>query len=161
MDFSYSKFSPSLIILACLIVIGVASFPLGTIMKDTGILFTVGIVDMISVIVLFVFGISPLLTNHSVTDNFLMLRQGLYFSAEIPLIEVEDIGVWSGKAKGLGISFDKENERLYVVTRNENLVRIVLKERRRFGARRMKTREVVINVDDPKRFVYEIAKRID
>lgn len=161
LNFSYSRYSPMLIVLFTLIVICIASFPSSqSISREGNALLILGLIDATAIIILAVFGISPLLTCHTVTDNYILLRQGIYFVARIQLEDIERIEVWGGKAKGLGVSCEKENLRLYVVTRNEGLVRLVLKENRRLGLLfKNDVTDIVVNVNEPKRFVSLVSER--
>ena len=78
-----------------------------------------------------VFGISPLLTQHWLTRSRLILRQGWYFRAILPLREVRSIRPYDGAAK-VGLRGDLARGTLYVTGSKVGLVDLELATPRRF-----------------------------
>lgn len=108
---------------------------------------------------LWVVGASPLLTKHELLRSRVILRQGWYFKAILPLEDAEEIGPWDGDPKfGLRISLARRC--LFVVGSGQGLVSIRLRDPRRFSqVLFLKAREIVFDVDDRDRFLAAIGER--
>lgn len=78
-----------------------------------------------------VFGLSPLLTNHWLTRSRLILRQGWYFRAILPLREVRSVRAFDGDAK-VGLRGDLGGRTIYVTGSKVGLVALELVAPRRF-----------------------------
>jgi len=109
---------------------------------------------------LLVVGLSPLLTRHTLTGSRLILRQGWYFRAALPLGDAESIGPYDGEAKyGLRLAIGRRT--LFVVGSTANLVGFRLKEPRRFPqVLFLKATEVVFDVDDRDAFLAAVEDRV-
>lgn len=108
-----------------------------------------------------VVGLSPLLTEHRLTRSRIILRQGWYFRAVLPLEEAESIGPWDGEPK-YGLRFPLGGGRLYVVGSRENLVAVRLQEPRRFPqVLFLRAKEIVFDVDDRDAFLEAVAARVE
>ncbi len=113
----------------------------------------ISIITVLFISILLVFGISPLLTKHQIAEDKIILRQGLYFKAVVPLGNIRDIKSTDINAK-IGIKFSLTKPILYVTTSRIGLISIKLKGQRRFGyAWWKRADEIIFNVDDPKRFI--------
>ena len=111
------------------------------------------IIAVLFIFILLVFGISPLITKHQIVEGKIILRQGLYFKAVVPLENVKCIGFTDINAK-IGIKFSLTKPILYITTSKIGLISIKLKGQRRFGyAWWKRADEIIFNVDDPKRFI--------
>ncbi len=100
-----------------------------------------------------VFGISPLLTRHWLTRSRLILRQGWYFRAILPLREVRSIRPYDGEAK-VGLRGDLARRTLYVTGSKVGLVALELDAPRRFWQVLFATaNRVVFDVTTPERFL--------
>ncbi|MGD1061379.1 MAG: hypothetical protein ABR879_07965 [Methanomassiliicoccales archaeon] len=87
---------------------------------------------VITLLLLFVVGISPFLTEHELTDHELILRQGLLFKATIPLRDIRGVKeIERGPAK-TGVFFDYLGTAIHVTTQRNNLILIELRSTRRF-----------------------------
>lgn len=108
---------------------------------------------------LLVVGISPLLTDHWLTSTRLILRQGWYFRAIVPLRSITSTVPFEGKPK-LGLSAPWGRRRLYVSGSKEGLVAVRLARPRRFwqvlGA---EIDEIVFDVHQRERFLEAFAAR--
>ncbi|MEK6911837.1 MAG: hypothetical protein AABX36_03430 [Candidatus Thermoplasmatota archaeon] len=108
---------------------------------------------------LVVSGVSPLLTDHWLTTTRLILRQGWYFRAVVPLRSIRSVEPFEGKPK-LGLSAPWGRRRLYVTGSKEGLVAVRLATPRRFwqvlGA---EIDEIVFDVDARERFLAAFAER--
>ena len=119
------------------------------------------IVLLAAVLVVYVLivGLSPLLTHHTLTQSRLILRQGWYFRAALPLGDAESIGPYDGEAKyGLRLALGRRT--LFVVGSTANLVGFRLKEPRRFSqVLFLRATEVVFDVDDRDGFLAAVEER--
>ena len=113
--------------------------------------------------VLFIFGISPLLTQHWLTRSRVILRQGWYFRAAIPLQGIRSIGSAEDLAPHrvpLGIHRPLGRPTLFVTGGRTGLVRIVLARPRRFlQAFGLPASEIVFDVARPKEFLEAFEER--
>jgi len=111
-------------------------------------------------IVLFV--LSPLGTEHWLTRSRLILRQGLYFRAIVPIAEIETIEPAEIHILRvpLGIHRPLSQPALFVTGGRSGLIRIRLVAPRRFWqAFGLLAREIVFDVDDPRRFLDAFEER--
>jgi len=120
----------------------------------------VALIAVLFVLHLAVVGLSPVLTNHELLRSRVILRQGWYFKAIIPLDHAESIGPWDGEAKyGLRLSLGRRT--LFVVGSGQNLVSIRLRAPRRFSqVLFLQAREIVFDVDDRDRFLAAVEERV-
>ncbi len=73
-----------------------------------------------------IFGVSPLLTYHELTEDALVLRQGWYFQLRIPLDQITSASHLERGARKVGVSFQVIGSRLSVTTRRTDLMELVL-----------------------------------
>ena len=117
---------------------------------------------LISIILVLVIGISPIVTNHALTDNELVLRQGWYFRSIIPLDDIRSINVLDRGPRRTGIFFDFKGTSLYVTTQRHNLIRLTLNHPRRFNwALGKKTDQVIFDSLDQRVFLKAMEKKAD
>lgn len=106
-----------------------------------------------------VFGLSPLMTRHWLTRSRLILRQGWYFRAILPLRELRAIVTYDGDAK-VGLRGDLSRRTLYVTGSKVGLVAAELRSPRRFWQVLFASADrVVFDVDGRDRFLGEVAAR--
>lgn len=97
--------------------------------------------------------ISPLLTSHTLSWDNLVLRQGWYFHATIPIREIDSVEEVEEYAK-VGIKFALTGGKLYVTASRYGLVQIQLKEPRRFPfALGKRADRIIIDVERRSKFV--------
>lgn len=77
-------------------------------------------------------GISPLITDHEIENDDLMLRQGWYFHARIPLMEVKKVSKIPRGPTRTGVYFSLRSSTLYVTTRRDDLIEVLLHGKRQF-----------------------------
>lgn len=118
-----------------------------------------GLVGGVFLVYLVFFGLSPLLTKHELLRSRIILRQGWYFRAVVPFEDVKEIVPWDGEPKfGLRITLPRRT--LFVVGSATRLVSIRLREPRRFPqVLFLKSREIVLDVDDRDRFLGAVGER--
>jgi len=87
----------------------------------------------IEALTLIILGVSPLITGHEIRDDVLILRQGWYFRAEIPLEQVAKVVKMERGPKRTGVFFRFRQSTIYVTTQSHDLLRLELKKKRRFG----------------------------
>lgn len=106
-----------------------------------------------------VVGLSPLLTQHTLTRSRIILRQGWYFRAIVPLAEAESISLWDGVPK-YGLRLSVARRTLFVVGSAHNLVSVRLLEPRRFPhVLFLSAKEIVFDVDDRDAFLAAVQQR--
>jgi hypothetical protein len=104
-------------------------------------------------------GLSPMLTNHTLTRSRIILRQGWYFRCVIPFSDAEAIGPYDGDPR-FGLRLSPTRGLLYVVGGRDNLVAVRLKQPRRFAqVLFMTAREIVFDVDDREAFLAAVVER--
>lgn len=108
---------------------------------------------------LVVWGASPLFTTHWLTTSRLILRQGWYFRAVIPLREIVSAEAFDGEPK-LGIRALMGRQRLYVAGSRVGLVAVRLRSPRRFWTVLGATaHEIVFDVDSRDAFLDTFRER--
>ena len=96
-----------------------------------------------------VLGASPILTSHSIDDDMLVLRQGWYFKARVPLGEIEKVERMEKGPKKVGVFFPPFGDAVHVTSRSEGLIVLTLKKERRFAlVLGKKVRRVVFDAVD-------------
>ncbi len=151
-EFSYSKgvFLQRLVlqtIMAMLVVVLLSSFFLKIrLLSSAIILGLLGVYIVIS-------SISPFLTSHTLTSEKLVLRQGWYFKTTIPVEDIESVETTDEPGK-VGVKFSIAYRKVYVTGSKFGLVKITLKEPKRFAmVMGKRAEEVIIDMDDRLRFV--------
>ncbi len=127
--FPYSK-RPFVINLALLVMVLLTIiYLLLTISAD---LLTLMVIVVMGFAFLLVLGISPLFTDHELEDGTLILRQGWYFRARIPLNEIKGVHPLPRGPSRTGVFFSLRTPTMYVTTRKRDLIEIVLRSERSF-----------------------------
>lgn len=112
---------------------------------------------------LIVFVASPLRTAHWLTRSRLILRQGWYFRAIIPLSSIESAGPAEDIRPGrvpLGIHRPLNRLTLYVTCGRSGLITLRLSEPRRFWqSLGLLANEIVFDVREPERFLGAMRER--
>ncbi len=105
-------------------------------------------------IIVLVWGVSPLLTDHQLDEESLTLRQGWYFKASIPLDQIERVERVEKGPIRTGVFFKIIRSALYVTTRRTDLILIHLKQEKRFSwALGKKADRVVFDTKDNRRSI--------
>lgn len=129
--FPYSKqqFILNLVLLVMLIIV----LPL-VLLSIQGIdsLILAGMIGLVIVLIL-VFSVSPILTAHRLSDREIVLKQGVYFRAKIPLDSIRTVRRIDSGPRRTGTWFRIFEKALYVTTRRYDLIEIQLKAEQRFG----------------------------
>lgn len=109
---------------------------------------------------LFVVGLSPMLTKHTLTRSRIILRQGWYFRCVLPFSDAESIGPFDGEPK-YGLRLSPSRGILFVVGGGRNnLISVRLREPRRFAQALFFTaQEIVFDVDDREAFLAAVTER--
>jgi hypothetical protein len=106
-----------------------------------------------------VWGISPLLTTHWITTTRLLLRQGWYFRAVIPMREIESVSKFQGNAP-LGLRAPIGQRRLFATGSKVGLLALKLRNPRRFWAvLGAEVDEIVFDVESPDAFLEAFSGR--
>lgn len=112
------------------------------------------------------FCVSPLLTKHWLTSSRLILRQGWYFRAIIPIREIEairSVETLDSARTPLGIRRPLGRPTLFVTGGRTGLISIRLVEPRRFlQALGLQASEIVFDVTSPRQFLdaYEARRSL-
>jgi hypothetical protein len=78
-------------------------------------------------------GASPFLTDHELHDDRLVLRQGWYFRAVIPLDNIADARMVEAGPRKIGVSFRMNGPVIGVTTRKRQFIEIRLRTPQRFA----------------------------
>lgn len=151
-DFPYGRqqFVMNLLLFIMLLVV----LPLVLLSIQGADLLVVSALMGVVVILVLVFSVSPLLTAHHLHKEKIVLRQGAYFKAEIPMSLVQAVRRVDSGPRRTGTWFRVFDSVLYVTTRRYDLIEIQLKEERRFGwALGKKASRVVFDTTDNGRFL--------
>jgi len=106
-----------------------------------------------------VFGLSPLMTRHWLTRSRLILRQGWYFRAILPLRELRSVAAYEGDPK-IGLRGDLSRRTLFVTGSRVGLVAAEFRTPRRFWQVLFAVADrVVFDVDGRDRLLDEVAVR--
>lgn len=95
--------------------------------------YIMSLVVVLSLAMVFLYGIAPMLTKHSLDNDDLVLRQGVFFKATIPrssIVKVERIEQGPLRT-GAYLVIGKKS--LFVTSRRNDLIRIRLRQPQRFG----------------------------
>lgn len=110
-----------------------------------------------------VFGVTPILTGHWLTRSRVILRQGWYFRAIVPMSDIVSLGTPEDGFLGqvpLGIHRPLVRPVLYVTGGRQGLVVLRLRRARRFWqAFGLMAREIVFDVDDRTRLLEAFEER--
>lgn len=145
-----------MVVLAALVAMSVLltpDFPILTVATIGAIFFAYGLV----------FVVSPLLTEHWLTRSRLILRQGWYFRAVIPLAEIEEIREADDAGQRrlpLGIHRPMGQPTLFVTGGRTGLVSLRLRQPRRFWQSfGLFATDILFDVDDRTRFLDAFEER--
>jgi len=103
----------------------------------------------LEIALLLVLGLSPFFTEHEVLNDILVLRQGWYFRAEVPIHEIRRVSRLTTGPVRTGVFFRLLTSTLFVTTRRTDLIEIELQRKRAFGwALGKKADHIVFDVED-------------
>jgi len=140
--FPYGRQQFAINLLLLLILLAVLPLVLLSI-GDLDAVIVVGFSLMILVLVA-IFGISPMLTAHEIDGERLVLRQGLQFKAVVPLENIRDVRRVDTGPRRTGTWSRSFGSTLYITTRRHDLIQIHLKKRQRFSWAMWKEADVVV-----------------
>jgi len=83
--------------------------------------------------VIFFYGLAPMVTRHSMDEENLILTQGLFFRAKIPLLSIISVEPLESGPKRTGAYLAIRKKTIYVTTRRNDLIIIKLKNKQRFA----------------------------
>jgi hypothetical protein len=107
------------------------------------------VIIVLEVIALAVLGISPLLTTHELADGVLILRQGWYFRADVPIADIRSVERIDRGPARTGVFFRVLSATLFITSRRNDLIELRLRSKRPFGwALGKKADRVVFDVED-------------
>jgi len=111
--------------------------------------FFLAIILLLELALFLVLGLSPLFTEHELLDDVLVLRQGLYFRAQVPIGEIRKVSrLIKGPAR-TGVFFRLLSSTLFVTTRRTDLIEVELQRKRTFGwALGKKADRIVFDVEE-------------
>jgi membrane protein YdbS with pleckstrin-like domain len=156
--FTYSKrpFIANLVLLVVVLITII--YLLLTINAD---LLTLMAIVIMGFVFLTVLGISPWFTDHELEDEALLLRQGWYFRARIPLSDIRAIERVPRGPSRTGVYFRLSSPTLYVTTRRKDLAEIVLREKHPFiWALGKKADRIVFDAEELDALVRSIEARL-
>ena len=116
------------------------------------------------ILVVVIMTILLIVSYHEVTEKNIFIRVGLFFRGKIPFENIKSISKIDIKPFrfGFGIYFSPFKSQIFIITLNDNLVSIKLKNSQRFGwgAFGKKANEIVLNVNKSNEFVDTVLKKI-
>jgi hypothetical protein len=116
----------------------------------------------VSTALVLIVGISPFMTNHVLTENDLVLRQGWLFRSVIPRDEIRSVSALERGPRRTGVFFDFRGTTVYVTTQRHNLIRLTLRSPRRFNwALGKKTDQVVFDSLDQRTFIKAMEPKLE
>jgi len=119
------------------------------------------IVLFLEVAILFLFGITPLLTYHEIIDGQLFLRIGWIFRAIIPISKIERVERIEKGPIRTGVFFRLSRPELFITSRRYNLIGIKLTEKQRFPwALWKKADKIIFDVLDTNTFIDLLETRL-
>ncbi len=158
-NFPYFKTLFHLRLVLVSVMIALVGITISPLFLDVPLNWTAGILGLLFVY-LFFSAISPFLTSHTLTAEELILRQGWYFRAVVPLDEIESVEK-TREFVFTGVKFSILDNKIYVAGSRRGLVKIMLKEARRFVFALGKlANEILIDVRDSDRFVELMNERL-
>jgi len=103
--------------------------------------------------------LTPMMTQHEITGEGIILRQGVLFRATFSFGEIESVELSQARLWILGLFPTGARGRIVLANSNRNLVSIKLKTRRRFGMLLLQSaNEIIIDLEKPGNFV-ELANK--
>ncbi len=121
----------------------------------------IGLFILLFLIYLIVFGISPAMTGHGISDEHLILRQGILFKVEITWKDVQSVERADALSLGYGVTPSFRKPIISMATSKNNAVKIKLKKPRRFMSVLGKLAdEIMIDLNEPDRFIEKAMEHI-
>ena len=158
MSFSYSKSLFFLRLILETIMIALVAVVISPMFLDVPVAWMAGILALLCIYILFS-AVSPFLTSHTLTPYELIVRQGWYFKATIPIEDIESIEP-TDEFVFTGVKFSLMDQKVYVTGSRRGLVKITLKRRRRFiFALGKLAKVVIIDLNNRQRFM-ELATKV-
>ncbi|MCK4445409.1 MAG: hypothetical protein KAW09_12750 [Thermoplasmata archaeon] len=105
--------------------------------------------------------LSPFLTSHTLSSRELVVRQGLYFKATIPIDDIRSVGV-TDEFVFTGVKFAVMEQKIYVTGSRHGLVSIELERQRRFAFALGKLAKVIIiDLKNRQEFVEFLTQQLE
>lgn len=145
-SFPYSRrsFVQNMVFVGAIIPVTLALF----IMVSTDTLYLM-IVLALEGVVFATLGVSPLLTSHELAEGVLILRQGWYFRAEVPISDIRSAERLERGPARTGVFFRLLTATLFVTSRRTDLIELQLRRKRPFRwALGKKADRVVFDVEE-------------
>lgn len=156
--FAYDKFGFRM---TSLLLVLLSSFILGFFLFMGGDALVLIGAMAVCILMIFLYGISPLLSSHYIEDGDLVLNQGVFFKARIPLTNIRSVEALDAGPSRTGVFFLLRRSVLYVTTRRHDLIVIKLVEPRRFGMIfGKKVDQIVFDVLEQERMIEAVRVRI-
>jgi hypothetical protein len=151
-DFPYSKSVFLQRLVLQVIVVMLVAVTLSPLFLGIKLLYSAAILGAILVYIVFS-SLSPFLTSHTLTPEKLILRQGWYFITTIPIGDIESVETTEEPSK-VGVKFSIAYRKVYVTGTKFGLIKIKLKDPKRFPMALGKNAdEVIFDVQDRERFI--------
>ncbi len=158
MNFSYSKNLFFLRLILETVMIALVAVVISPMFLDVPVAWMAGILALLGIYIFFT-AISPFLTSHTLTPHELIVRQGWYFKATLPIEDIESIEP-TDEFVYTGVKFSITDQKVYVTGSRRGLVKITLRRRRRFiFALGKLAKVVIIDLNNRQRFM-EMARQV-
>jgi hypothetical protein len=144
-----------------LLLVLLSSFILGFFLFMGGDVMVLVVVMTVCILMVLLYGISPLMSSHFIEDANLVLNQGVFFKARIPFAKIRSVEPLDSGPSRTGVFFLIRRSVLYVTTRRHDLIVIKLEESRRFGMIfGKKVDQIVFDVMEQEKMIEAIRERI-
>ena len=98
--------------------------------------------------------LTPLVTNHEINGEGIIIRQGLLLKEKFAFKDIETVELSQTKLWAFGLFPTGARNRIVLASGNRNLVEIKLREKRRFALLLWRSsKEIIIDLDRPEEFV--------
>ena len=113
-----------------------------------------GVFGIIFFIAISLVTLTPMLTRHEITDEGIILRQGLLFKSAFRFKEIETMELFQPRSWAFSLFQADAKGKIVLASGNRNLVKIKLRNKRRFGLLLWRSsKEIIFDVNKPEDFV--------
>ncbi len=127
---------------------------------DVSLGWMIGILTLFFVY-LFLSALSPFLTSHTLSSRELVIRQGWYFKATIPIDDIISVTA-TDEFVFTGVKFAVMDQKVYVTGSRHGLVRIEMERQRRFAFALGKLAKIIIiDLENRQKFIELLTQQLE
>ena len=101
-------------------------------------------VGVLCALIVFFYGLAPMLTKHCIDEDSVILAQGFFFRAKVPFSEIRSVEAMEIGPSKTGPYLNTKKRTLFVTTRQSDLIVLRLKRSKRFGMAFGRTADTVV-----------------